>query len=374
MEGVAAVTERAERLGYRPELDGLRGVAVLLVLGLHWWPTRLPGGRIGVDLFFVLSGFLITTLMLEEGRVDLRRFWTRRARRLMPAVAVLLAVFWWADGAGWVALYVGNWARVAGDLSPYLAHAWSLGIEEQFYLLWPLAYLGLRRFPRPAVALLLAATAVGVGWWRVSLDAPWERLVNGTDTRLDGLAIGCAVAFGWPWLRSLPWRLAALPCLVGLGAVAVADADLLGWGYTLVSLGWAVVLLAVLDGNGRTVLSRRGLVRVGVLSYSLYLWHYPITVGLRGGDIYDTAAGTTVLAVVATGCAAWASWRWVESPWRSGHRLDVDRASDPRTVATGHAVLHGEGRRARREAGEQDQAAARVTKRRVGADRVVVGR
>lgn len=315
------------KLGHRPELDGLRGVAVALVLGIHWWPTWFPGGRIGVDLFFVLSGFLITTLMLEDGgRFSLTRFYERRARRLLPAVAVLLAVFWWADGAHWVALYAGNWARSAGDLSPYLGHTWSLAIEEQFYLAWPLVFLALRTCRRHVAAIALVAFAVGVGAHRVSMVTDYDslRLVNGTDMRLDGLAFGCAIAFGWPWLRRLRLETPALVALGYLGWVVLADASLIRWGYTLVSAAWAVVLLAVLNGAGHQVLRARGLVWLGVLSYSIYLWHFPITAWLRGGSLYNTAPGTTVLAVVLSFAAAVASYRLVEQRFRSRGARDKD--------------------------------------------------
>lgn len=334
------------RLGYRAELDGLRGVAIALVLLLHWWPDTFPGGRIGVDLFFVLSGFLITTLMIEDGQLSLTRFYERRARRLLPPVAVFLALFWWADGAMWVALYVGNWARAVGELSPYLAHTWSLAIEEQFYVAWPLLFLALRRYPRWIVAGVLFGTALLVGLHRTQSLGDAHRLVNGTDTRMDGLAIGCAVAFGLPWLLRIPWGALAIASLGPLAYVFFVDAILWGWGYTLVSAGWAIVLLAVLQGRAAKLLAHPSLVWLGVLSYSLYLWHYPIAVAVESGDIgLPHNLATTVGMIVASFAVALASHRWIETPFRrrsrtSGHLGggEVGHGREPASVSSGAPV------------------------------------
>lgn len=333
------------RLGYRPELDGLRAVALIFVLGVHWWPHDLPGGRIGVDLFFVMSGFLITSLMLEHGgRFSLLRFYERRARRLLPAVVVLLGVFWWAEGAHWVALYVGNWARAAGELHPYLGHMWSLAIEEQFYIVWPLVFLALRTCRRWVAVAALVALAGAVGLHRVTSIDDSARIVNGTDMRLDGLALGCALAFGWPWLRGVRWlpvaaRVAAVPCLLALCWVWRFDADLLGWGYTLVSAGWLVVLVAVLTGSG-TVLKHPVMVRLGVLSYSLYLWHFPISAWVRGGSLYNTAPVTTVVAVVLSSIAAVVSYRFVEQRFRLARPCE-QHAEQPAVVGEGVGRVGG---------------------------------
>lgn len=350
-----------EPLGHRPGLDGVRGFAIVLVLALHWWPTLFPGGYLGVDLFFVLSGFLITTLMLEDRDFRLARFYERRARRLMPAVAVLLAVFWWADGVEWAALYVANWARAGGELSPYLGHMWSLAIEEQFYLAWPLVFLGLRSCRRPVVVAALLAVAVGVGAYRNAMAEVVDgaRLVNGTDMRLDGLALGCALAFGWPWLARFDLRRYVAPlaavALAALGWVWVANADLTRWGYTIVSAGWLVVLVAVLYGSGHRLLTHRAMVRLGVLSYSLYLWHFPITAWVRGGSLYNTAAWSTVVSVVLSLAAAWVSYRFVEQRFR------LRRAREQRTEEAG---VVGEGVSALRRGA--DDAEVHVLARRAG--------
>lgn len=187
------MTTGAARMQYLPALDGLRAFAVLAVMAYHGGVARTPGGFLGVDLFFVLSGFLITSLLVLEhrksGAVDLRAFWIRRARRLLPALVLVLA--WvalyaaiWADPAQLstlrgdslaTAFYVANWRFVVAEQSYFeqfltpspLRHMWSLGIEEQWYLVWPLAFIGLRRLvgatrrlPGPLVAGAIGSAAV----------------------------------------------------------------------------------------------------------------------------------------------------------------------------------------------------------------------
>lgn len=321
MGGMASAEVGAadERLGHRPGLDGLRGVAILLVLGLHWWPAWFPGGNIGVDLFFVLSGFLITRLLIEEhdrtGRVDLRGFYLRRARRLAPALGVLLAVCATASGAIWTLLYVANWSRAAGGMQGPLEHTWTLAIEEQFYVLWPLAFGLVARSRRPVV-MLLAICAVVLAWRLLLLDGGAEliRLRAGTDTRADALLIGCAAAFALPVLARIRWApfaalaaLAAVPVVLGFGQVGM-----FGAGFTLVAVGAAVLVLWALDWNPP------GWLRwFGRLSYSIYLWHYPITWALRGGDPHATAWDTTALAIALSLAAAVASYRLIERPFRA---------------------------------------------------------
>lgn len=312
-----------EKLGYRPELDGLRAVAILLVLGVHWWPSVVPGGAGGVDLFFVLSGFLITRLLLEErersGRVDLRAFWTRRARRLLPAVAVLLVAFCWVPGAWWSAVYLGNWGVIAGEVGEPLRHTWSLAIEEQFYAVWPLVFLVLIRLRRrEAVGVLVLGV---VAMWALRFDRTGLGIAFGTFTRPDGLLAGCALAFVWPiprWLRRL-WPLAVL--VVGTVTLTVKVAP--GWS-ELTTVAFVVCLAAAIDSRW---LRWRPLVRVGQLSYSLYLWHYPIAVLLFGGSI-DRTPLITALAIVGSVAMALVSERWIERPFRSHAGVVVDRATD----------------------------------------------
>src|SRR5262245_21094061 len=202
-------------LGYKPELDGLRAVAVMSVLLMHGGMPGFHWGYIGVDLFFVLSGYLITSILLREqlrtGQISLLSFYQRRALRLFPALAVLCIVFLAyaffvlrdpTQGLREivvVALYLSNWTRAAGlNFPEWLGHTWSLAIEEQFYLLWPLVLLAISAARRPIPLLLAVAGAiVAVSCWRLTLvmhGASTDRLYNGTDTRADALLMGVALA------------------------------------------------------------------------------------------------------------------------------------------------------------------------------------
>lgn len=282
------------RLGHRPALDGLRGIAIAAVLALHFFNVK--GGFYGVDLFFVLSGFLITTLLLEErdrfGSVALRAFYIRRARRLLPALYALIAAaialgsFRYpptrlVEIAAVGALYVANIARalpsdphVLGG-SP-LDHLWSLAEEEQFYLLWPaLLLVGLRRLRERQIArwlivLFACLIAVRVVW--AATGAYVLTLYFTPVTHADGLLVGCAAAF---WRRAginVGTKTAGAAVAVTVAAIVVGPA--FAWYLPLVVTAQAVVLLAALQSGwlGR-VLSVRPLTYLGEISYSLYLWH-----------------------------------------------------------------------------------------------------
>jgi peptidoglycan/LPS O-acetylase OafA/YrhL len=337
------VVDDGWRLGHRPGLDGLRGIAVLLVLALHWWPAMFPGGNTGVSLFFVLSGFLITRLLIEEvwrdGAVDFRAFYVRRLRRLMPASLALTLLFIATPGAVWVLLYSANWARVDGVLvGGPLEHTWSLAVEEQFYLLWPAVLVGVvLRFGRMAWAAT-AALAFVVALHRVDLHDSAEavRLTVGTDTRLDALLIGCAAALAMSALARVgqrTWMIGAA-VVAPLFALLVMDLpDMGGWGFTLEAVGWCVVVLWAV-GTGSAWISTPTLRWFGRLSYSLYLWHYPVTWALRDGDMHATEWWSTALAIPLSIGAAWLSYRFVESRFRSGVRR-----CGPRDAPSGRHVV-----------------------------------
>jgi len=378
------------RLPHRPALDGVRGLAVIAVMLFHANVAAVPGGFLGVDVFFVLSGFLITTLLVGEhqrtGRVDLVDFWLRRARRLLPAlVVVLFAVAAYATllapdltrsrlrGDALATLgYVANWRYIAhgtsyferySDPSPLL-HTWSLAIEEQFYLAWPLLLIGLlwaTRRRRGMALLAIVGMAVASAGLMAGLalasepGADLSRLYYGTDTRAHALLVGAALAV---WLQRraeqgsepLPFAAVRIGSLAGaavLVAVMVTTPDTDRWmyhgGFLLVAVASAAVIAAAADDRTTLVsraLSVRPLRAVGVVSYGLYLWHWPVDIVLTPART-DLAEGWLLLTRFAvTGALAALSFVLVEAPvrrderWR-GIRLQVAGA----TVAAVCTVL-----------------------------------
>jgi peptidoglycan/LPS O-acetylase OafA/YrhL len=279
---------------HRPELDGLRGVAILIVLAAH---TGVPGfadggGGAGVTLFFVLSGYLITSLLLAErtklGRVDLRAFYVRRALRLFPALvavliaaAVLLAVGVVPRAATYdtnygivfagVIFYVANWVAVAGQSIGMLSHTWSLAVEEQFYIFWPAVLLAGLRFGRSRLALAVLLLVVLDIPYRLMLDlnGGFMHVFVGTDTRGDALLLGCVMA-----LLEIRWHSAAgWIGLVGIGALAAVWPADPGLGAQILCIPAAAVAGTFAVAGCPTLLAWRPLAFVGTISYGLYLWH-----------------------------------------------------------------------------------------------------
>jgi peptidoglycan/LPS O-acetylase OafA/YrhL len=307
------------RLSHVPAFDGLRGLAIALVMLFHLHGKLFKGGYVGVDLFFVLSGFLITALLVQEwerhAAISLGRFYVRRALRLLPALYVVLICYLIAlqvDGlddrltaragpvpwrpALFAGLYVSNWTRGLGEPMGALAHTWSLSIEEQFYLLWPLA-LGLMlraRWPyrRVAAALALAAAAAALhrSWLWHLRDHPLDlyRIYDGFDTRADALLIGCltAVLVADGALASISQRVLTRANAVGLLLLAVTaqcvrfpDGAMFYGGMTLIAVIGAVLILQILHEPGgrlQALLQSAPLTWLGRRSYGLYLWHYPL--------------------------------------------------------------------------------------------------
>jgi len=328
-------------------LDGVRGLAIAVVLAGHAFESHIPGAPyVGVDIFFVLSGYLITTLLLAEsgrtGRIDLRRFYLRRALRLLPALLVLLAVYGvfallGSSGdrttrLGAVAaagLYVSNWAQAFTIVHPTdLQHTWSLALEEQFYLVWPIvigalvgSQLRLERCARVLVAGLVAAFAGRYYVAHVN-NVFGAGLYFSPIVWIDALIIGCLLAVlhasGRVGRRPLP-VLAMVPVAAVLGAVCASGAGdrLVDGGITAVGLAAAAVVLTAAVGTGPIagVLRHRVLVRLGVLSYALYLWHFVILgwLGRRFPDANRDVVG--IATIVASLGVASVSYRFVERPF-----------------------------------------------------------
>ncbi len=351
---------------FRGDIQGLRAVAVLLVLAYHAGMPVLPGGYVGVDVFFVISGFLITGLIVRElertGRLSLRHFYARRIKRLLPATSVVfvtvaalslafLPITRWRDIAGDIAssaVYLVNW-RLADRSVDYLAsesaasplqHFWSLAVEEQFYIVWPLLIVALFwRWRRGSLARRLfwglLAIAVPSFLWSVYLTAAnpgaayfvtttrlWEMAIGAllavVVARTDRIPHGAKQALGWGGLAAIGYAALFFDATTAFpGAAALVP-----------TLGAAAVLLAG-SGDGRSELrplTVGPMQFIGAISYSLYLWHWPLVVvatavwGREDGTLWLPIG---LLVVTASGVPAWLTYRLVERPFHRSTRLRV---------------------------------------------------
>src|SRR3954451_2902571 len=343
------------RADVRPEIQGLRAVAVAAVVVCHFWPSALPGGFVGVDVFFVISGFLITSHLLREvartGRVSLAAFWARRARRILPAALLVLALCALATLAfvpevhrqqffaeiRASTFYVQNWKLAhsavdyfaAGDGPSPVQHFWSLSAEEQFYLVWPVLILAAAALGRRAIfATLAVLTAASLAYsvYKTAADPAAAYFV--TPTRAWEFGAGGLLAFA-PAGRARP-----LACLAGLAAIAVASATFSaatafpGVAAALPVRGGCAVIWARAPLGP---LAARPVQFAGDVSYGVYLWHWPLLV-LAPYALEVPRGGLLVLTLAL----AAATKRWVEDPVRRGRVL---LARPPRwTLAPAAAV------------------------------------
>ncbi len=347
--------DNARTFHHVPGLDGVRAIAVLLVIGFHygslWGRERpgglLPGGFLGVDIFFVLSGFLITSLLVGEkakvGRVNLPKFYARRALRLFPALAFILVAhflytLWIGDSVASevkrilaVVFYVSNFAQtyfLPEMLKSGLSFTWSLAIEEQFYLVWPAVLIfGILRYckSRNAVLGVIGAAVIASALLRFVVwnwGGEYPEAYMRPDCRADGLLIGAFCAFVWRW-GLVPRRFlneAALFCTAALVATALAVENgpgMFNYGFFLVSVATGVIILAVAENKTilLPILEWAPLRTVGKVSYGLYLWH---VLGLRIADHAFPSLTRVPLALVGLvimTVAVTVSWHLVEQPF-----------------------------------------------------------
>ena len=348
-------------MGYQPALDGLRAISVIAVMLFHAGFAWMGGGFFGVEVFFVVSGYLITSLLLDERekhhRVSLEQFWLRRARRLLPALfTMLVAVAVWAALSGsdeqrstlkrdlpWSIFYVSNWGQIVGSTPyfasadpPLLRHLWSLAVEEQWYVIWPLVFVGAMtigagRLRSRGVFFVGCSVALMIAMHVLHGEVSNNALYLGTFTRSSGLLLGAGCAFVWrPWRAPSPSQMrgrrldpmgaAALALLVCIMSVATLTASYIyQWLLPVVSLLSMTVIAVVVYPTSyglRAVLGWRPLVEIGRRSYGLYLWHWPIFVI---GHVYHSGSWPKfVIAMVVTAGVAELSYRYVETPIRKG--------------------------------------------------------
>lgn len=339
------MTGQAWRLGHRPALDGLRGVAILLVVGAHGLTRFEAGGTIGVTVFFTLSGFLITALLLEErerrGRISLIDFYRRRLLRLLPALTLLVGVLVACSmtsivGAAAALLYVGNWIEVdtAGPGLGGLAHTWSLAVEEQFYIIWPVVLIATARLGRGA---LLAVALAGSMYAIVARAALWDnsittmrRIYLGTDMHADALLVGCALAviLCGSHRRATSRRTVVVLALVAIAALGFPQSMAIWFvlNPTLVPLLAAVAIFCLTTGTRLRLLESRAFVVIGRRSYGLYLWHVPVfAVGSQHLEVLPHFISFALLVGVSWLVTS-LSWRYVERPFL---RLKESRVTAP---------------------------------------------
>ncbi len=352
-----------------PGLDGLRAIAVLGVIAYHVGADSIPGGLLGVGVFFTLSGYLITDILLTQvnrGGIKLAQFWLARARRLLPALIVMLiVVLAWVtvfgpqqpsdfnESAGSALFYFQNWWLIFHDVSYFAAfatpeplnHLWSLSVEEQFYILWPfMLMVGIRLVPervgpggtRPRLALVtlglgLVSVILMLVLYKPGLDP--SRVYYGTDTRAQELLIGAALAMVWPSRMLRPNISASARNVIDLqGCVGLLVIALMFWrssefqsflyrgGFLVLSIGTAMLIAALAHPASRLgpILGCAPLRWIGQRSYGIYLWHFPVIIlSTPEGAHGDSLVRATLQIAVTVGIAA-LSWKYVEDPIRHG--------------------------------------------------------
>jgi peptidoglycan/LPS O-acetylase OafA/YrhL len=361
---------------YRPDVDGLRAIAVMLVLNFHAFPDAMPGGFIGVDVFFVISGFLITGIIareLELGRFSLLEFYNRRIRRIFPALIVVLGA---TLVLGWLWMLPAAFAQLGSDTfasaaflanialllqSGYfdvesarkpLLHLWSLGIEEQFYLFWPLLLMLAVRLRMSVVAV---AALLGIGSFLLNVVLIGSNPIAAfylPFTRAFELLVGAVLACGW---INVDHSSAASDRRAFAGVALIAAAAIFldshsafpGWWAVLPVAGTALLLSAPGAWVNRVVLASPPLVWIGLISYPLYLWHWPLLVFGAAIKFGPLTLPERELILLASALLAWATYRFVETPFRFGlpsrRKMFSLGAGMAMMAVAGVAVISGRG-------------------------------
>lgn len=351
---------------YRPDIDGLRAVAVLAVVFFHAFPDLMPGGFVGVDVFFVISGFLISGIIftaLERGNFSFRDFYARRIRRIFPALILVLVTVY---GAGWFLLYADRFAELgkhtaggagfianfvlwreagyfdgASDTKPLL-HLWSLGVEEQFYLIWPLvAWLAWkRRFDLLALTLVVFLGSMYFNFDRIRRDligtfyAPhtrfWELMTGAVLAHLAALPSRTRIT---RWLHDQFERIVSTSsarntmsvaglALIAISVIVIDQSRHFPGRWAVLPVAGSALLIAAGPGAviNRSVLSQPLVVGIGLISYPLYLWHWPMLSLLRLTEGDTPPVATRLIAVLAAVVLSWLTYAIIERPIRFGPR------------------------------------------------------
>ncbi|HKS20492.1 MAG TPA: acyltransferase family protein [Bradyrhizobium sp.] len=361
---------------YRPDVDGLRAIAVMLVINFHGFPDAMPGGFIGVDVFFVISGFLITGIIareLEQQRFGLATFYARRVRRIFPALIVVLAA---VLALGWLWMLPAAFAQLGSDAfasaaffanvafllqSGYfdvesarkpLLHLWSLGIEEQFYLFWPLLLMLVARLRLSIVTVALVLCVASFALNLALIGSHPVATFYLPFTRAFELLVGAVLACKWDRFSqdgtASDWRAWLGIALIALASVVLdSHRAFPGWWALLPVIGTALLLSAPSAWLCRKVLANPLLVWVGLISYPLYLWHWPLLVFFAIIKFAPLTLTERELILLACVPLAWATYRFVEVPVRFGRpsRRKIAGLSTAMVLValTGAAVVAGRG-------------------------------
>lgn len=344
MKAFAVAADAPAPLRYNPSLDGLRAISIIAVVLFHCDVTGFNGGFIGLDVFFVLSGFLITSLLADEyrnGGIDAGRFYARRALRLYPSLLLMLVVylavapFAWPKDDAWMsaafaAVYLMDYAMAfGGNVSLPVGHTWSLGVEEKFYLLWPLALPLLLRTRRPIVWLLVAFLVVTTWRYYAIANWKWQQAYFSFDTRMSGILLGAIAALSHlrmsrPTVAVACVALAILMAVPSLPKTNQAGAVTLG--ITLAELSAFVLVCYAADQSKAPFLAWTPVVYIGRLSYGIYLWHFPALILVSGMDPWVRLATTILFAVTMAAMCL----HWIDEPikrWRARSSLLSVRAA-----------------------------------------------
>lgn len=338
---------------YIPALDSLRAIALLMVMLFHAKAPYITGGFLGVDVFFVLSGFLITTLLRREiattGRIYLGQFYLRRALRLIPPLLILLAIYLslapslWPLydrhilDAGLAVAYLSDYSVAFWDSPKFLRHTWSLSVEEHFYLIWPVVLITLRRLSNHNLLAVLIGMYTITTIWRIYCieTQPWAWVYSRFDTRISGMILGAALAVAWQ-TNHLPrvkivWPAVVVLCSVSLLAKWKSDFSLqIAMIATEIATAWLIV--SIIQCSEQSIwLSSSVMTYVGRLSYGAYLFHFPIMLYIRPNAewafTFITGAGLSILLAAASyhSIEAWVRSLKYKRSRRVGSHIDISR-------------------------------------------------